>query len=131
MDSTTTLDLAAARPPVQLKTAGRQLWDQLAAEPPFWWTEADVPMAGMLCAATDAVAQAMRSADTSPAGRAAILKEWRSIADQLGMSPTSRSRIKLTEGQAVVAAKRAEAMAGQAEPELNVLDIDELVGDGQ
>lgn len=131
VDSTTTLDLAASQPPVQLKTAGKALWEQLTADPPFWWTEADVPMVGVLCAATDAVAQAMRSADASPAARAAILKEWRSLADQLGMSPTSRSRIKLTEGQAVVAAKRAEAMAGHVEPEPEAMDIDELVGDGQ
>lgn len=129
VDSTTALELDGYVPPVALKAAGKRLWDELAADVPFWWSEADVPMVGMLCAATDAVSAAMRSSDTSAAGRAAILKEWRSIADQLGMSPTSRSRIKLTEGQAVVAAKRAEAIeqAGQAPDRAPVFDVDELV----
>lgn len=115
---------------MKLQSTGLALWEQLTADPPFWWTEADVPMVGMLCVAADAVASAMRTG--SPAGRAAVLKEWRSIADQLGMSPTSRSRIKLTEGQAVVAARRAEALAdaGQAEPEREPIPVDELVTDG-
>ena len=121
--------MSSYRPTVPLRTAGKAMWEDLAADPPFWWTEADLPMASMLAVATDAVAAAMRSADTSPAGKAAILKEWRSIADQLGMSPTSRSRIKLTEGQAVVAAKRAEAIehAGAAPDRAPVFDVDELV----
>lgn len=127
-DPTTTLDLNDFEPAVHLNKRGQALWDQLADEPPFWWEGADVPMVAVLCATLDAVSAALRSTDVSPAGKAAIVKEWRSLADQLGMSPTSRGRLKMTEAQGAVAAKKVEAMG---EPKrTKAIDIDELDADG-
>lgn len=127
-DSTTTVDLSAYEPALTLRkgSKGEKLWDQLTTDTPFWWTEADIPTVGMLCAYTNTVAAALNDTDGSPAGKAAAVKEWRSLADQLGMTPTARSRLKLTEAQAVTAARRAEALgddAGGPDP----IDLDELV----
>ena len=84
-------------------------------------------MVGMLAVATDAVAAAMNDPEATPAARAAILKEWRSYADALGLSPTARSRLRLTEAQAVTAARRAEAIGKpEAAP---VFAVDDLLGD--
>ena len=61
---------------------------------------------------------------------AAIIKEWRALATELGMSPTSRGRLKLTEAQGVVAARKVEQMrAEQDETEIEavVYDIGRLV----
>ncbi len=124
--------MTAVDPPVALNTRGQALWDHFADDPPFWWDPHDVYMAGLLCATTDQVVKAFRSNATSAAGKAAIVKEARSIADQLGLSPTARSRLKMTEAQAVTAAKRVEAMEeAQREHERRdtAIDLDELVGD--
>lgn len=127
-DSTTTVDLSAYEPALTLRkgSKGEKLWDQLTADTPFWWTEADIPTVGMLCAYTNTVAAALNDADGSPAGKAAAVKEWRSLADQLGMTPTARSRLKLTEAQAVTAARRAEAL-GDDDGGPDPIDLDELV----
>jgi len=86
-------------------------------------------MAAMLCLATDATRQALTDPDVSAAGKAALLKEWRSVADQLGLTPVSRGRMKLTEGQAVVAAKRVEAMGAKEQPRADPIDLDDLLPD--
>ena len=127
VDTTTSVDLTAYEPLVTLEPGGKgeKLWDQMATDTPFWWTEADIPTVGVLCAYTDTVVDVL-DGDGSPAGKAAVIKEWRSLADQLGMTPTARSRLKLTEAQAVTAAKRAERLGSDAN-EPATIDIDELV----
>jgi len=126
-DPTTTLDLAGYEPALELDKRGQELWDQFADEPPFWWDGADVPMVAVLCATLDAVGAALKSNDVSPAGKAAIVKEWRTLADQLGLSPTSRGRLKMTEAQGAVAAKKVESMGAKR---AQAIDIDELDDDG-
>lgn len=131
VDDTTTVDLTAYEPPIELRTRGQFLWMQLAGDPPFWWTEQDLPTAAMLCAATDATGDALDDPDQSAAGKAALLKEWRSLAGELGLSPTSRGRLKLTEAQGVAAAKKIEQMdADNKRKQTAAVDIDELMGDG-
>lgn len=128
VDSTTALDLTEHAPLIALRTRGRRLWDTFVEDPPYWWTDADIPAAAMLCAATDATGAALTSTETSAAGKAALLKEWRSLADQLGLTPTSRGRMKLTEGQAVVAASKVEAMEAKRgdRRRSEAMDLDEL-----
>jgi len=125
VDTTTTLDL----PPTPVALTGADLWTSWTADPPFWWSAEDLPMAAMLCLATDATRQALTDPDVSAAGKAALLKEWRSVADQLGLTPVSRGRMKLTEGQAVVAAKRVEAMGAKEQPRADPIDLDDLLPD--
>lgn len=139
VDPTTTLDLSNIQPLLPLESKGRELWDYLAADPPFWLTEADVPMVAVWCAATDAVKAALSTVPigkngdhelpaASVAQQAAIIKEWRALADQLGMTPTSRSRLKLTEAQAVTAARRAQAL-GEDNDHAAPIDIADLLDD--
>jgi len=128
-DSSTALDLTNIEPMIPLKARGRKLWDQLAAETPYWWNAADIPTAMMLCIATDAVSSALTKG--SPNATASIIKEWRSLAGELGMSPTSRGRLRLTEAQSTVASKRVEALeADRDRARANVIDLDELLTDG-
>ena len=126
VDPTTTVDLAAYDPPIETRGAGGMLLLQLNADTPYWLDGADLPMVAMLAAATDAVADALKDKDASPASRAAIIKEWRSLASELGLSPTSRSRLRLTEAQAVTAARRAEALAEKRNP---AMDLDDLLNE--
>lgn len=133
-DPTTTLDLTGHDPVFALRTkAGKAQWKRLAADPPYWWDAADIPMVEVLCLATDAVAIAMQPGSASEAGRAAVLKEWRSLASELGMSPTSRSRLRLATAQGVVAAEKAEQMRSERDndDEAEPMDLDLLDGDGQ
>ncbi len=136
VDPTTTIDMSDAEPIVTLRKGSRgdRLWQDFQADPPHWWNDHDVPMAGMLCAMTNQVATAFgTSSEASEAGKAALIKEWRSLADQLGLSPTARSRLRMTTAQGVVAAEKAEDLRRQrgeeGEPEPGVIDIDELVSD--
>lgn len=128
-DSSTTLDLSNVEPMIPLKARGRKLWGQLAAETPYWWNAADIPTAMMLCVATDAVSASLTKGSAN--ATAAIIKEWRSLAGELGLSPTSRGRLKLTEAQSTVASKRVEALeAERRKADANVIDIDDLINDG-
>lgn len=129
------LDLRNVQPLLPLKSKGRKLWDRIADQPPFWLTDADVPAIGMLCAATDAVANALGTvklgnhdvpAATVPQ-QVAIIKEWRALADQLGMTPTARSRLRLTEAHAAAAARKVTDGHRPATPA--PIDIDELLAD--
>ncbi len=117
-------------PLAPLRTNGKRVWDHLEENTPFWFTAADVPMITLLCLSADAVSAAMRG-DTSAAGRAAILKEARSIGDQLGLSPTSRSRLRLTEAQAATHARKAGADDDDQGDDgmADVIDIDDLLDD--
>lgn len=127
VDSTTALDLTNYACAVKLQTRGQRLWDGFVDDTPFWWDAADLPMVNILCAATDAVGKALTDTDVSPAGRAAIVKEWRSLAAELGLSPTSRGRLKMTEAQASRAAKKVEAMEDEhGRRRADPIDIDDL-----
>lgn len=131
VDPTTALDLAEVKPAIVLKARGKALWKQFADDPPFWWESADIPAAGILCAATDQLAAAFSDPMTSASQSAAMLKEWRSLAGELGLTPTARGRLKLKEAQGVAAARKVEAMeAERAEREFDVFDVDDLVADG-
>ena len=131
VDDTTTLDLDAYTPQLQLGDHGRGLWDQLAADPPFWWTEQDLPAASLLCGAWQSTVEALADPDTSEAGKAILLKECRQFFNELGLTPTARGRLKLTEAQGVAAAKKIEQLeADNKRKNTQAVDIDELVGDG-
>jgi len=132
VDSTTALDLKAFDPVLELGPVGQTVWDLFADDTPFWWDAADIPMVSVMCSALDAVEVANSPDSTEKAaGRAAIFKEWRSLADQLGLSPTSRGRLKMTEAQGVVAAKKVEAMEDSRarQKKAQAMDLDELAGD--
>lgn len=129
-DSTTALNLDDVDPLVPVKDRGAAMWEEFRRATPFWWTEQDLAAASMLCAATDVTVAALRSTKTSPAGKAALLKEWRSLAGELGLSPTSRGRLKLTEAQSAVAAQRVEAIETEQDRRRGqALDLDDLGDD--
>lgn len=132
-DTTTALDLSNVKPhlPLKARGAGTKLWKQFETETPFWWNAADIPTAATLCAVTDTLKQALDDDETSAAGKAALIKEWRSLAGELGLSPTSRGRLKLTEAQSSVAAKKVEALeAKQRKKRSGPIDVDDLLEDG-
>lgn len=123
VDDTTTVDLADYEPAVELHTPGRHLWQQFAADPPFWWTEADLPTVALLCNAMDDLAVM-----DAGAGKATMYKEARQLLGELGLSPTSRGRLKLTEAQGAAAAKRIEQLdADNQRKQTAALDLDDLV----
>jgi len=129
-DSTTALELSNVTPhlPLKARGPGQKLWKQFQAETPFWWNAADVPTAATLCAVTDTLKQALDDPDTSAAGKASLIKEWRSLAGELGMSPTSRGRLRLTEAQSSVAAKKVEALESkQRKKRSGTIDVDDLL----
>ena len=126
-DSSTALDLSNVKPHLPLKARGKQLWEYYAAETPFWWNAADIPTFAKLCALADDIATARKNG-TSAAGIAALSKEERNRENELGLSPTSRSRLRLTEAQSTMAAKRAEAMGDRQTKQ--AIDLDDLVDDG-
>lgn len=127
-DTSTALDLSNVKPHLPLKTRGKALWKQFETETPFWWNSADVPTAAVLCAATDTLWQTLSDPDTSAAGKAAMLKEWRTYAGELGMSPTSRGRLRLTEAQSTVAAKKVETMEADNKRR-GAIDLNKLLDD--
>lgn len=131
-DPTTTLDLDGHNPVLELNEAGQAVWDHYVDETPFWWDGADIPLISVYCAAADAVEQALGPDSTEKAaGKAAIVKEYRSLADHLGVTPVSRGRLKMTEAQGVVAAKKVEAMEDDRDrrKKTQAMDIDELAAD--
>lgn len=129
------LDLRNVAPLLPLKSAGRKHWDLIASDPPFWLTEADVPTIGVWCAATDMVKAAtgtikMGGHDVPAAPfsqQAAAIKEWRALADQLGMTPTARSRLRLTEAHAAAAARKVTDPNAPRTPA--PIDLDDLLAD--
>ena len=131
-DSSTALDLDNVSPHLAFKTEGKALWEQYAAETPFWWNSADVGTFVTLCAVTDTLATALRSTKVSAAGKASLIKEWRSLAGELGLSPTSRGRLRLTEAQSTVAAKKVEVIEAKQKRKKRSgpIDVDDLVDDG-
>lgn len=122
------LDLHNVAPLLPLRSKGKKLWDQIASDVPFWLTDADVPTVGMLCAWTDSVASIIVDPDITAAGKAAAVKEWRALADQLGMTPTARSRLRLTEAHAAAAARKVTKDRAPATPA--PIDLDDLLSDG-
>lgn len=129
VDDTTTLDMSTVTPHLSLDAEGQALWDYYAAEPPFWWTHVDIPSLVNLCVMTDQLARA-RHDGASEAGMAAISKEVRQWAGELGLTPTSRGRLKLTEAQGVAAAKKIEQMEADYKRKTTAaLDIDELMAE--
>lgn len=130
VDDTTTLDLDTYEPQLQLGERGQGLWNQLADDPPFWWTAHDLPTAAMLCGAWDAATIALANPNESANGKATILKEARQWFSELGLSPTSRGRLKLTEAQGVAAAKKIEQLeADQKRKATSAANLDELMAD--
>lgn len=130
VDTTTTVDLSNYIPVFEIGEAGEEVLAQIREASPFWIDEADLIVVSALCVAADAVERAMGPSGT-PAGRAAVLKEFRSLAGELGLSPTSRGRLKLSEAQSAVAAKRAEAMTDRDNDDGGdggVIGVDDLAG---
>lgn len=124
VDPTTALDLREVTPLLPLGEPGEKLWDWMASEPPFWWDPADVPAFMVLCKATDTLAEAFQV--SSPNAIAAMMKEWRSLAGELGITCTARGRLKLTEAQGVAAARKAEQLERDGRQAGKALSLEDL-----
>ncbi len=127
VDPTARLDLSEWELALPPRTrAGRRLWARIVESPPYWWNMADVFMAELLVTAEDNVAISMQPGAASPTSRATAIKEFRMVAAELGLSPTSRGRLKLTEAKGAVAARRANELGNSHDDGHDAIDVDEL-----
>lgn len=131
-DTTTAMDLSNVKPHLALKPrgAGRKVWEHYTTETPFWWNSADITALTLLCSLMDDIDQA-RKDDTSASGLSTLYKEARQMINELGATPTARTRLKMTEAQSSIAAKKVEALEEkQRKQRSGPIDVDELLDDG-
>lgn len=130
VDTTTALDLSNVKPHLTLKAPGKAVWNLYVANMPFWWTAADIATFAQYCAATDDLEAARKSGSTGTP-LSVLHNQVRQLAIELGLTPASRQRLKLTEAQSAIAAKKVEALeAKQRKTRKGPIAVDELVDDG-
>ncbi len=109
--------------------AGDNLRRHFIEHTPFWWNEEDLPMVDVFCSTTDALVAAMNDPEEKASSKAALVKEWRAVADHLGVTPASRSRLKVHESKAAIAAGRVKAALEEEQERAaakSFIDLDDL-----
>lgn len=119
------IDLLAYDPPFKLSGRGLLQWQQFAADPMPWWSDADLPTIAQYCAAISKLTPGMGAN-----GWALVSRELRQLSDALGLNPMARARLKL--GKGPVAGASADQPADTDGEEAEVIPIGDLVdGDGK